>query len=583
MYKVIIIAVILSNLIFAEEVEKKKDNSPWGIGVSAEWSGEYHRYIPLISKAGIKYLRQFPEWAVIQPKKEVWNWKVADKLISTAKANGISILGVWCYFAPWASADGGTRKGPIKDINYWREYVRETVKRYKNDIKYWEVWNEFNGSFYVGKNKPEEYAKLVIAAYEEVKKIDPEIKVGISVANFDVGFFDATIKAGASGHFDFICVHPYENLSVLMKEENVLSFLSLTSSLKKMLSENKQRDNVELWITEIGYGAPVKPDKRDDLVQAEAIVKTYILSIVQGFSKIFWFEVRGPSYGKNTDFGIIRHDWTLRPSYNALKIMIDILGDNPEYIGWYKVDKDGYGFVFRGKYDRKILVAWSPSKSKNVIKFKKLVKVFDIEGNEIIFKKGEKISLTKFPIFILDIPEDIFLTAKNQKDKPYPWGVDYSGVKEIYCRLAAENIEFGLKQVRKETTSVEMVNGEVCRKTRKTVKELNYEGNYVYFRVDPTFVPYGTRRLKIEIVAKRISPDKNAGMNLCYESLKGYKMVENGWRTIPEDNNWHKITWEVDDANFVGGWGWNFRIDAISSHNDFYIKEVRVIKKEKER
>ena len=47
----------------------------------------------------------------------------------------------------WASADGGTRKFPIKDIQYWREYVSGTVGRYKDDVKYWEVWNEFNGGF----------------------------------------------------------------------------------------------------------------------------------------------------------------------------------------------------------------------------------------------------------------------------------------------------------------------------------------------------------------------------------------------------------------------------------------------------
>ena len=32
-------------------------------------------------------------------------------------------------------------------------------------------------------------------------KMDPE-KVGLRVANFDVAFLDATIKAGAAGHFD---------------------------------------------------------------------------------------------------------------------------------------------------------------------------------------------------------------------------------------------------------------------------------------------------------------------------------------------------------------------------------------------
>jgi hypothetical protein len=86
------------------------------------------------------------------------------------------------------------------------------VERYHKDIKYWEVWNEFNGSFYEGNDKPKAYADLVVAAYDAAKKADPTAKIGMSVANFDIGFFAAAIKAGAANHFDFLCVHPYENL-----------------------------------------------------------------------------------------------------------------------------------------------------------------------------------------------------------------------------------------------------------------------------------------------------------------------------------------------------------------------------------
>jgi hypothetical protein len=65
-------------------------------------------------------------------------------------------------------------------------------------------------------------------------------------------------------------------------------------------------------------------------------------------------------------------------------------------------------------------------------------------------------------------------------------------------------------------------------------------------------------------------------MNLTYESLrKGYTGAE-GWWTIPEDDHWHEHTWNLNDANFVGQWGWNFRFDANGSPTEFLIKEVRV-------
>ena len=109
-------------------------------------------------------------------------------------------------------------------------------------------------------------------------------------------------------------------------------------------------------------------------------------------------------------------------------------------------------------------------------------------------------------------------------------------------------------------------------------KELHGEGHYAYFRVDPLFVPYGTKDLEVVVVAKRVAADKNAGMNLCYESAKGYHGVDEGYWTIPADDQWHEHKWTLSDSNFVAQWGWNFRLDAISSANEFMIKEVRVRK-----
>jgi hypothetical protein len=66
-------------------------------------------------------------------------------------------------------------------------------------------------------------------------------------------------------------------------------------------------------------------------------------------------------------------------------------------------------------------------------------------------------------------------------------------------------------------------------------------------------------------------------MNLMYESVKGYRGAP-GWWTIPADDQWHENTWRLRDASFVGQWGYNFRFDAISSPNEFLVKEVRVAK-----
>ncbi|HVS38284.1 MAG TPA: alpha/beta hydrolase fold domain-containing protein, partial [Gemmataceae bacterium] len=506
------------------EEARKDDGGPWGVASGAEWSGDYPKFNPMLHEAGVRWLRLFPEWQVIQPKKDQWDWHVSDDMTADARANGIHLSGILCYLAPWASADGGTRKFPIKDIQYWRDYVGATVGRYKNDIQYWEIWNEFNGSFGDSKNKVKDYAELVVTAYDAAKKANPDAKIGLTVANFDVGFLDAVIKAGAADHFDFVCVHPYENLNAVADGGEV-GYLSLAGNLRKMLAANKQRTDIPLWITEVGFQAPVKPDAPRDAMQADLLVKAYVLSLAQGFERIFWFEARGPAYGKGTDHGVIRPDWTPRPAYDALRTMTTLLGPEPHYVGWLDVGKGGYGFVFQGDKGT-VLTAWSPAHRQIQAKFDGAVTVTDLAGKQSALPGGQELALTNGPVFISDLPADLVKQARSNVGKPYPWAGDYANAKVVSCRLAAANTEDGLQQVNPKTTVVVKDGSDAYRRPDFADPDLKNEGRYIYFRVDPQFVPFGTKELEITIAAKRLAPDKDAGMGLCYESAKGYTGVQ---------------------------------------------------------
>jgi hypothetical protein len=45
---------------------------------------------------------------------------------------------------------------------------------------------------------------------------------------------------------------------------------------------------------------------------------------------------------------------------------------------------------------------------------------------------------------------------------------------------------------------------------------------------------------------------------------------------VPETAGCHELRWKVGNADFSGQWGWNFRINAIASPNEFFVKEIVV-------
>jgi polysaccharide biosynthesis protein PslG len=544
--------------------DPRDDSSPWGVASGAEWFSAFPIFNPKLKQAGVRWLRGFYEWQVLEPKHGYWNFALSDRLVENTRANGLHLTGVFAYFAPWASADGGTRKFPIKDIQYWRDYVSAMVTRYHADIKYWEVWNEFNGSFSED-GTPELYAQLVREASSVARAIDPTVRIGMSVANFDVGFLDAAIKAGAADHFDFICVHPYEKLGALANDGE-LGFLGMTGTLRQMLAANHQPSDLPLWITEIGSEAPVSRYDPADQVQANLLKKAYLLSIASGFQRVFWFEARGPSYSNNSDLGLLRYDMSPRPSYEALKALTAMLGEAPKSAGWLNLD-GGYGFLFdvNGKY---ALAAWAAKNSNIDVAFAGDVSVSDLASAARALPAGAKLHLSDVPQLITDVPAPLVQQARSNMSKPYPWGGDIAQSQVVTARLRETNIENGVKQVNLGTTFF----GEDWRRT--DIARADGEGHYVYFLVDPQFVPYGSRNFRITAVVRRVAADKVAGLSLNYESQTGY--INSPYINIPEDENWHELSWTIADANFVGGWGWNFRLNGISSPSDFLVKEVRV-------
>ncbi|MFA4943764.1 MAG: endo-1,4-beta-xylanase [Lentisphaeria bacterium] len=559
--------------------DPRDDASPWGVGSGAEWAKDYPKFNPMVSQAGAKWLRLFEEWQTVQPRQGEWKWEGTDKIVANARANHLHLIGGWCYFAPWASADGGTRKGPIKDMQHWRDYVSASVSRYKGDIKYWEVWNEFNGSFYVGKNKVKDYADLVVAAYDAAKKADPTAQVGMSVASSDIGFLDLVIKAGAANHFDFICVHPYENIdAVRMGDE--MGFLGLARTAREMLAANKQNANTPLWITEVGSGAPPKPEPKADARQADILLKSYILSLAQGFSRVFWFEVRGPTYGPE-DFNLIRTDWSPRPSYQAYQTMAALLGAEPKYLGWLDVGQGGYGFLFKGQ-NGNVLVAWAPLNKEKKATFSADVEIVGLDGKATPLAAGKEVVLNNSPMFIRGDLADLASQAAANLGKPYPWDGDHANAAQVNCRLGEPNRDDGLTQITLPRpdqigcTVPAEVDGVACRR----VVSKNHDNGIIAFRADTRYIPFGVRTLDITVVARRAAKDKPAEISLTYETLDGLKDFKNGiepW-TVPAGDGWHEHTWRVRDACFINKWGAHLVLVSPGPLPDIFLKEVSVKK-----
>lgn len=546
---------------------------PFAIASGAEWSGEHARLFPLLRDAGVGAVRLFPEWAGIQPERDEWRYEAADALLASARENGLEILGLLHYLAPWVSsapptADHGarTRTFPLTDRAAWREFVRRTCERYRGSVRYWEVYNEFNSPAFARDASIDDYVALVRDAYAEAKQVDPGIQIGIGCADVDLSFLGRVIEAGAGGCFDVVSVHPYSLLDAALDGRETV-FLRLGDNLRTLLARTGQ-EGVALWISEIGRAAPAAPAAEQ--AQAEALVKAYAMSLAQGIERICWFEGRGPAYGDGGSFGIVRDDWTLRPAHAALRTMTRLFGRAPAYVGWHNPAGNSFGFLFDGAAGP-VLVAWAAGDAADRWEFAAPVTVTSVAGTE---QTVRAVRLDRAPVLIGDLPAALVAEIRARGAAPFPWLLDYSAAEAVTCTMGAANVESGLVQIDRGdgVSMLGLLDGVHARRTDRERGMF-----YLYFDVDDSFAALGDTTLAITVVARRTDPAVASGLNLVYESETGYRNLGEWW-TVPAEPGWHTHTFRVTDANFANNWGWNFRFEAVHSPGDSWVREVRVAK-----
>lgn len=522
------VSVAAQSRVLFGALAEPQNTSPFGISGSHNSLKALTPWLPQMRAAGVTWLRGF-------------NTSTAQERLLEVKSAGVNAVGILIWSPP-----GKPLTFPVGDLDAWRSHVTKLVSAHRKQVRHWEIWNEPPN--FTADKSPASYAKVVVAAHEAAKAVDPAIQVGLAAQSVNVAFLESAIDAGARGHFDFLTVHPYETLGLVAKGGEAM-FLAIVPTLRAMLQvHDPDRVNVPVLFTELGQ--PVTKEFTE-IDQAVTIVKAYTLSIAQGVEHIFWFEGKD---GDSGPFGLLDAQGNKRRSYFALSALTTALGTNPEYLGWVHREPGTYGFVFRDRErNRHALVAWAPPGLSGTLTFEQEVTTKDpIFGGE---GRTRQVALTNTPMLVQGVPEAYVTEAKGNRSRPFPWNGDYSKAERV--SLEAPNEERGLHAFYE--APVRWFGG-------KPARDASAKSAHA-FTVDPNFALYRTPPLRLTVVLRR-NGNGSAGFNLKYESTSGWKNA--GWYTVPESDGFVTKEWVLEDAEFSGKWGFHFSFDSDSTANSGY-------------
>lgn len=259
------------------------------------------------------------------------DWRRLDEVIRLARRHDVELLGVLLSLPTWLSdcpeRGADAPRCAARDPAEFGRLAAEVAAHARGSIDHWEILNEPDAEW-AFKGEPEDYARMLSAAYDAIEARVPEAKVlmgGVEQPERRewIERVLATPDADAARKFDIANVH------LRLRLRDVLGNLPADlRAWRELLADHGFRGPV--WVTEHGYPADPAfqrdPDYRGgDAAQAAFLRDSLPLLVDAGAAQVF-VTLRDNLFGEYLSEGIVHIDEsqphlpvTRRPAFEVVR------------------------------------------------------------------------------------------------------------------------------------------------------------------------------------------------------------------------------------------------------------------------
>ncbi|MEW5805300.1 MAG: hypothetical protein AB1721_01025 [Patescibacteria group bacterium] len=286
-----------------------------------------------LGQTRVGMVRESIKWSQVEETRGNFSWQEVDTKFEALARESIRPLAIIVRTPAWASSRPNSPDAdiyPPENLYTWKSFIRQLVRRYgkpgRNIIKDWEIWNEPDVAKFF-KGTPDDYIKLLNAAYDVIKEEDPQARVW-GPATFAIypsqEKFIFTQKAVETGKMDVFSVHVYAR--------TVSEIYNKTRSIRQYLDQHG-KSNLPLALTETNLSGPDISGQcpylgsASDQTQPQTLTDIYLCNASAGAKFVFWFKANDTPTNicTNDDMnrnGVLRYDLSKKPSFNRLQNLI---------------------------------------------------------------------------------------------------------------------------------------------------------------------------------------------------------------------------------------------------------------------
>jgi len=348
--------------------------------------------LPLLKKIGICSNRDEHYWANVEPTKGAYSFpENDDAYMKACRDNGINPL-IELSFGNKYYDDPA---GPSTPAGYegYGNYAQAVLNHYGKQIRWLEVWNEYNGSWQppiARTDLSKYYAEMLKAAYARIKAARPDVQVlGGAAVLIPLPYFEGIFQRGGLDSMDAVVIHPYRGTPEGVDQE--------VAGLQDLIRKYNHGHDKPVWVTETGRYSQDESDwekgrRMYELGRAEGaryLPRQYTLLLKQQVAKIYWYLA-----SDHLDFvgmGLLRNygnepsgmgRLAVAPSYVSYANLIHQL-DGAKYAG--QEANQAYSRVHVYRFERgrdNIRVCWATQPARIELKTERPLTVSNLMGRE---------------------------------------------------------------------------------------------------------------------------------------------------------------------------------------------------------
>ena len=298
------------------------------------------RLLDGVRSVGATRIRIDVNWAVIQARGPgSYSWSPFDRIVKAARARGLVVLGTILYTPSWARPAGTGASTPPTDLATYARFAGLAARHFRPlGVHAYEIWNEPNitGAWSPAPD-PARYTQMLRLAYVAIKRADRSATVvSGGLAPFGaygeddaqhvnpLDFLERMYASGARGSMDAVGWHPYNFPAGLgFSASSAWSQMAETTPSARSIMTANGDGAKRIWVTE--FGAPTGTSSRSlsEPDQAALVVEAYrSLAASSWAGPAFLYSYRDnnglePGAPPDGGFGLVRADWSKKPSYGA--------------------------------------------------------------------------------------------------------------------------------------------------------------------------------------------------------------------------------------------------------------------------